>query len=78
MEYTVFCEGCRFHCRILFERDGLTIEVLRNLSLCENYEDIFQLQEIPELRIAEMTKGKANDDSREIHDCFQIYKFNIV
>ncbi len=42
-------------------------------SLCDNYEDVLQLKEIPELRVADMSKGKANDDGyRGIHVYFQL------
>ena len=42
-------------------------------SLCDNYEDILALQEIPELRVADMSQGKANDDGyRGIHVYYQL------
>ena len=42
-------------------------------SLCDNYEDVLALKDIPELRIADMSKGKANDDGyRGIHVYFQL------
>ena len=42
-------------------------------SLCDNYEDVLALGEIPELRIADMSGGKANDDGyRGIHVYFQL------
>lgn len=42
-------------------------------SLCDNYEDVLALGEIPELRIADMSSGKANDDGyRGIHVYFQL------
>lgn len=42
-------------------------------SLCDNYEDILELSQIPKLRIADMSKGKANDDGyRGIHVYFQL------
>ena len=42
-------------------------------SLCDNYEDVLQLKGISELRIANMSKGKANDDGyRGIHVYFQL------
>ena len=31
-------------------------------SLCDNYEDVLLLKSIPELRVADMSNGKANDD----------------
>lgn len=41
-------------------------------SLCDNYEDVLMLQSIPELRVANMSKGKANDDGyRGIHVYYQ-------
>ena len=42
-------------------------------SLCDNYDDILELRAISELRIADMSKGKANDDGyRGIHVYFQL------
>ena len=42
-------------------------------SLCDNYEDVLTLKNIPELRVADMSKGKANDDGyRGIHVYFQL------
>ena len=42
-------------------------------SLCDNYEDVLGLQEIPELRVADMSQGKANDDGyRGIHVYYQL------
>ena len=42
-------------------------------SLCDNYEDILGLRAISELRIADMSQGKANDDGyRGIHVYFQL------
>lgn len=41
--------------------------------LCDNYEDVKALKVIPELRIVDMSKGKANDDGyRGIHVYFQL------
>lgn len=42
-------------------------------SLCDSYDDVLKLKEIPELRIADMSKGKAKDDGyRGIHVYFQL------
>ncbi len=42
-------------------------------SLCDNYDDVLSLEGIPGLRIADMSKGKANDDGyRGIHVYFQL------
>ena len=42
-------------------------------SLCDNYEDVLALHEIPELRVADMSQGKANDDGyRGIHVYYQL------
>lgn len=42
-------------------------------SLCDNYEDVMMLKEYPELRIADMSRGKANDDGyRGVHAYFQL------
>ena len=41
-------------------------------SLCDNYEDVLMLKNIPELRVADMSRGKAKDDGyRGIHVYFQ-------
>lgn len=41
-------------------------------SLCDNYEDVLVLKDIPELRVADMSNGKANDDGyRGIHVYYQ-------
>ena len=41
-------------------------------SLCDNYEDVLDLKSISELRIADMSAGKANDDGyRGIHVYYQ-------
>lgn len=42
-------------------------------SLCDNYEDVLVLRDISELRVADMSQGKANDDGyRGIHVYFQM------
>ena len=42
-------------------------------SLCDNYQDILELKELPQLRIADMSKGKSNDDGyRGIHVYYQL------
>lgn len=42
-------------------------------SLCDNYQDVLELKEISELCIADMSKGKANDDGyRGVHVYFQL------
>ena len=42
-------------------------------SLCDNYEDVLALQIIPELRVADLSQGKANDDGyRGIHVYYQL------
>ena len=42
-------------------------------SLCDNYDDVLELKDIPELRVADLSKGKANDDGyRGIHVYFQL------
>lgn len=41
-------------------------------SLCDNYEDVLVLKSIPELRIADMSAGKSNDDGYHgIHVYYQ-------
>ena len=58
--------------RMKFDRyypDHQTRKVFDDLlgfrSLCDNYEDVLELVNISELRIADMSKGKANDDGYE-------------
>lgn len=42
-------------------------------SLCDNYNDVLILRDIPELRIADMSKGKSNDDGyRGVHVYYQL------
>lgn len=42
-------------------------------SLCDNYDDVLALKEIPELRVADLSNGKANDDGyRGVHVYFQV------
>ena len=42
-------------------------------SLCDNYDDVLALKEIPELRVADLSKGKANDDGyRGVHVYFLV------
>lgn len=42
-------------------------------SLCDNYEDVLKLKGTPGFRIADMSKGKANDDGyRGVHAYFQL------
>ena len=42
-------------------------------SLCDNYEDVLQLNKIDKFRIADMTSGKSDDDGyRGVHVYFQI------
>ena len=46
-------------------------------SLCDNYNDVLELNEIRELRIADLSHGKANDDGyRGIHVYFQLDGFH--
>lgn len=57
--------------------DSQTRKVFNDLlgfrSLCDNYDDVFKLSSIPELRLADMSNGKANDDGyRGIHVYFQL------
>lgn len=42
-------------------------------SLCDNYDDIYLLQSEDHFRVADMSKGKANDDGyRGVHVYFQL------
>ena len=41
-------------------------------SLCDNYEDVLMLKKVPKLRIADMAKGKSNDDYRGVHVYYQL------
>ena len=61
--------------------DTLTEKVFNDLlgfrSLCDSYSDIFALSEEPGFRVADMTKGKANDDGyRGVHVYFQVDHFH--
>ena len=41
--------------------------------MCDNYDDVINLQDYPEFRIADMSQGKANDDGyRGVHAYFQL------
>lgn len=41
--------------------------------MCDNYEDAFYLSDLTELRIADMSNGKSNDDGyRGVHVYFQL------
>ena len=41
-------------------------------SLCDNYDDVLALKTFPELRVADMSNGKANDDGyRGVHVYYQ-------
>lgn len=43
------------------------------MNLCDNYEDVLRLKEVPQLRIADMSKGKSNDDGyRGVHVYYQL------
>ena len=42
-------------------------------SLCDNYEDVLKLREYQKFRVADMTKGKSNDDGYcGVHLYFQL------
>ena len=42
-------------------------------SLCDNYDDVLALRDIQELRVADMSQGKAKDDGyRGVHVYFQV------
>lgn len=42
-------------------------------SLCDNYEDVLELADIPGIRVADLSMGKANDDGyRGVHVYFQL------
>lgn len=42
-------------------------------SLCDNYNDVLVLRDIPELRIVDMSKGKSDDDGyRGVHVYYQL------
>ena len=42
-------------------------------SLCDNYETVLELKKIPELRVADLSHGKAKDDGyRGVHVYFQL------
>ena len=57
--------------------DTLTEKVFNDLlgfrSLCDSYSDILALSDEANFRVADMTKGKANDDGyRGVHVYFQV------
>lgn len=42
-------------------------------SLCDNYEDVLELADIPGIRVADLSMGKANNDGyRGVHVYFQL------
>lgn len=42
-------------------------------ALCDNYQDVLEWRGFPQIRIADMSKGKANDDGyRGVHVYFQL------
>ena len=42
-------------------------------SLCDNYEDVLELAEIPGIRVADLSMGKADDDGyRGVHVYYQV------
>ena len=46
-------------------------------SLCDNYDDVLALGAFDDLRIADMSKGKANDDGyRGVHVYYQLDNFH--
>ncbi len=48
-------------------------DILGFRGLCDNYEEVFDLANIDELRLADLSKGKAQDDGyRGIHIYYQI------
>lgn len=52
-------------------------DILGLRSLVDNYEDILLCTDIPELRIVDMSQGKANDDGyRGVHAYFQLDNFH--
>lgn len=52
-------------------------DILGLRSLVDNYSDILGCQDIPQLRIVDMSRGKANDDGyRGVHAYFQIDNFH--
>lgn len=52
-------------------------DILGLRSLVDNYDDILRCQDIVELRVVDMSHGKANDDGyRGVHAYFQIDNFH--
>lgn len=48
-------------------------DILGFRGLCDNYDEVFQLKEYENIRFADMTVGKSDDDGyRGIHVYFQI------
>lgn len=48
-------------------------DILGFRGLCDNYQEVFELEKLPNMKVVDLTKGKANDDGyRGIHIYFQI------
>lgn len=70
--------------RLKYERyypDHQTAKVFNDMlgfrTLCDNYEDVIELAESENIRVADMSKGKANDDGyRGVHVYFQLDNFH--
>lgn len=46
-------------------------------SLCDNYQDVFQLKNCADIRLADMSAGKANDDGyRGVHAYYQLDNYH--
>ena len=70
--------------RLKYERyypDHQTAKVFNDMlgfrTLCDNYEDVMELAQNENIRVADMSKGKANDDGyRGVHVYFQLDNFH--
>lgn len=52
-------------------------DILGFRTLCDNYNEVLKMLEIENIRIADMTKGKSNDDGyRGVHMYFQLDNFH--
>lgn len=46
-------------------------------SLCDNYQDVFRLKNCADIRLADMSDGKANDDGyRGVHAYYQLDNYS--
>lgn len=61
--------------------DHQTAKVFNDLlgfrTLCDNYENVLQMAEYPDIRVADMSNGKSSDDGyRGVHVYFQLSNYH--